>query len=83
MWAAKPVAQGGGGANVVTMSFGADGGFAGENTLDGTFSPATFPGVTALLFSCALPTLFFGNCVAAYAPPPRTMKRHSVEMTLA
>jgi autotransporter-associated beta strand protein len=45
-WAATPVAQGGGGANIVSMSFGANGGFSGENALDQNFSPLSFPGVT-------------------------------------
>ncbi len=44
-WAATPVASGGGGASVVSMSFGAPGD-AGETSTDGVFSPATFPGVT-------------------------------------
>src|SRR4051812_32158440 len=30
----------------------------------------TFDEVTAFFLICLLPTLFFGNCVAAYAPPP-------------
>jgi hypothetical protein len=47
-WAATPVAKGGGGASAVSMSFGADGGFSGENTLDSAFDPAAFPGVTFL-----------------------------------
>ena len=47
-WAATPVALGGGGATVVSMSFGSAGGFAGETTFDSTFSPVTFPGVTFL-----------------------------------
>ena len=48
MWAAKPVASGGGGASVVSMSFGIAGGFGGETADDADFSPATYPGVTFL-----------------------------------
>jgi subtilase family serine protease len=47
-WAATPVSDGGGGASVVSMSFGSDGGFDGEDGSDSNFSPDTFPGVTFL-----------------------------------
>ncbi len=47
-WAATPVTQGGGGATVVSMSFGSAGGFLNENSYDSTFSPLAFPGVTFL-----------------------------------
>ena len=47
-WAATPVAQGGGGATVVSMSFGQDGGLSGETAYDSDFSPTTYPGVTFL-----------------------------------
>ncbi len=45
-FAATPVANGGLGASVVSMSFGYDGGFAGENSFDSDFSPTLYPGVT-------------------------------------
>ena len=45
-WAAKSVANGGGGAAVVSMSFATDGGDSGETGEDGNFSAASFPGVT-------------------------------------
>jgi hypothetical protein len=40
-----------------------------------------FAVVTAFLLSCFVPTLFFGSFAAAYAPPPRRMKRQSVDTT--
>jgi autotransporter-associated beta strand protein len=45
-WAATPVAKGGGGATVVSMSFGTAGGDPTATSLDANFSPAAFPGVT-------------------------------------
>ena len=45
-WAARSVANGGGGATVVSMSFGTDGGEFSETSADGHFSAASFPGVT-------------------------------------
>ena len=47
-WAATPVANGGGGATVVSMSIAAAGGSAGETSYDRDFSPSTYPGVTFL-----------------------------------
>ncbi len=47
-WAAKSVANGGGGANVVSMSFGVSGGYSGETSTDSTYAPLTFPFVTFL-----------------------------------
>jgi hypothetical protein len=41
----------------------------------------SFGGVTDPFFSCLVPTEFFGNLVAAYAPPPRTRKMASVAAT--
>jgi hypothetical protein len=50
-WAATPVASGGGGATVVSMSFGigvigGNGGFSEESFFDQYFSSASYPGVT-------------------------------------
>src|SRR5262249_9309822 len=47
-WAAKSVAQGGGGANVISMSFGVNGGYSGETSTDSTYAPLSFPFVTFL-----------------------------------
>ncbi|HVS36862.1 MAG TPA: S53 family peptidase [Gemmataceae bacterium] len=47
-WAAASTAKGGGGATVVSMSFGQDGGFSSETAYDGDFSPAACPDVTFL-----------------------------------
>ena len=47
-WAATPVAQGGGGATVVSMSFGTAGGYPGETAEDSYFDPTVYPGVTFL-----------------------------------
>ncbi len=46
-WAARPIANGGGGATVVSMSFGSSGS-ASELSNDAHFSPAIYPGVTFL-----------------------------------
>ncbi len=45
-WAAKSVANSGGGASVVSMSFGIDGGSSNETSADAHFSAATYPHVT-------------------------------------
>jgi autotransporter-associated beta strand protein len=50
-WAETPVAQGGGGATVISMSFGTSGGYTGENADDSNFNPAANPGVTFLASS--------------------------------
>ncbi len=46
-WAATPVANGGGGATVISMSFGSSGS-SSELSNDSHFSPAIYPGVTFL-----------------------------------
>jgi hypothetical protein len=45
-WATRSVANGGGGANVVSMSFGTLGGSSAETAFDSHFKPSTHPGVT-------------------------------------
>jgi subtilase family serine protease len=47
-WAAKSVADGGGGASVISMSYGSAGGESDETSEDAAFSAATYPGVTFL-----------------------------------
>ncbi len=47
-WAETPAALGGGGASVISMSFGTAGGYVGENADDSNFNPTTNPGITFL-----------------------------------
>ena len=41
----------------------------------------SFAGVTAPFFSCVEPTLSFGNCVAAQAPPASAKNSANVATT--
>ena len=65
-WAATPVALGGGGATVVSMSFGSAGGESNELAQDANFSPTTFPGVTFLASSDDQGSNGTPNAQAAY-----------------
>jgi hypothetical protein len=52
--------------------------------LDATTAPfLILLDVTALFFSCAVPTLFFGKLVAAYVVPPSATNRATREMMSA
>jgi len=65
-WAATPVSRGGGGATVISMSFGVDGGYSSETSDDATFNPAAYPGVTFLASTGDNGSNGFPNLQAGY-----------------